>query len=193
MYRVDSDVDDCWFCPLSCFHKCIWCAFWNNALEMVNGDGKIWKKTTPQFHKKVFALAWKGFCHCWKTADVQTGWWKQLFWKNCDVVNIYRLIPLRQRSMKKLIPLSFLDILPTLLLLTWLITTTPSGSAHPKNIMTILDGKQQQNTFFFQSVASAFFYCSLQPCVALPISPSSDQTTLCSLVYSLQTSWWKRF
>ncbi len=130
--------------------------------------------------KKKSSISQKSSCACLK----------RFFF---DIVNIYRLILLRKRSMKKLIPLSFLDILPTLLLLTWLITTTPSGSSHTKNIMTILDGKQQQSTFFFQSVASAFFYCSLQPCVALPISPSSDQTTLCRLVYSLQTSWWKRF
>ncbi len=35
-----------------------------------------------------------------------------------------------------------------------------------------------------------YFYCLLQTCVTLPILPSSDQTVLCSLVYSLQTSCW---
>ncbi len=36
-------------------------------------------------------------------------------------------------------------------------------------------------------VCNLYFYCLWQPCVTLPIPPPSDQTTLYSIVYLLQT------
>ncbi len=61
-----------------CFHRHIWCAFWNIALEMVNGNAKIYKKQKSSVSQRNFLTHWRWFCLCRKTVKVQNRWWKQL-------------------------------------------------------------------------------------------------------------------
>ncbi len=88
---------------------------------------------------------------------------------------------------------------------TRLITTATSRSmcgATRRPKYSEISSKERHNNFKWLTATEChnvlfrvfylYFYCLWQPCAMLPIQPPSDQTTLCSLVYSLQTHWWKR-
>ncbi len=140
------------------------------------------EKKSPLFRRKVFILAWGGFCLYRETVNAQNGRWKQLCQINCDIAIIYLLLTLPKRSHSKR---SWSCHLAGYSQKTWLITQTA--------VCVKCRGDQripfQRNVtmFCFQS-ANYFFHCS---CVTLPVPQSSDQTTLCSLVYLFQGCCWK--